>query len=211
LLLAILGLSGCGVESPDAAEVKVNSPEEHDRVYREGAELITPYMQLQGRAPRPVSADARKEILRGIRLLERVTEYNPNNWSAYWVMGKGYQAVADPNSACNAFRKSFGIQRQNPDVAREYMFECLKLGRATDGVNAAEHAVSLRPNDAGLLANQALAYLIGGRVDDALRSVDKSLGVAADDQITKDLKRVILEVKSGARPQPRKMSDLEVR
>lgn len=127
---------------------------------------------------------------------------------AYWVMGKAYQALNQSENACDAFGRSFAIQKDNPDVAREYMFECLNLGRTAEAIDAARHGVELSPNDAGLVANLALAYLVGGQIDEAVTAIDKSLKIAPDDKITQDLRTIILEVRDGKRPQPKSLREL---
>jgi Flp pilus assembly protein TadD len=210
VLLWIFGLIGCSGERKEDTKHKVIlSAEDQNRIYTEACGLIKPYMQLHGVRSRPTDTDgARQELRRGISLLQQVVEIKPDNWAAYWIMGKGYQALGDSEKACDAFGKSFAIQKQNPDVAREYMFECLNLGRGAEGVDAAEHAMSLKPEDAGLAANLALAYLIAGRNDDALRLANQSLRIAPDDRITQDLKTRIIDVRDRKIPQPRTIRDL---
>jgi tetratricopeptide (TPR) repeat protein len=208
--LFLLCLAGCGDQKPENPPPKMLTADDHDRIYKEGCDLIQPYMQLHGVESRPANNDkARDELKRGISLLEIVVKVNPENWSAYWIIGKGHQALGASEDACDAFGKAFAIQNENADVAREYMLECLMLGRASEGIRAAEHAVQLDPDNAGLIANLALAYLIGGRLDDAEEAVDKSLSLAPDDQITKDLRKGIVEVKAGKRPQPKSIRDIE--
>lgn len=86
------------------------------------------------------------------------------------------------------------------------MFECLNLEEVDKAVAAARQAVALKPDDAGLLANLSLALLIGGTLDEA---AEKSLAIAPDDEITRNLKRAIEDVRSGRRAQPRSLADLE--
>ena len=150
-ILSTLGLGGC---SNDRAEVpqqpRAYTVEDHDRLYQEGCDLVQPYFQLHGVEPRRADTEqAIGELVESLPLLREVIKINPDNWAAYWIIGKAYQALDDSDHACDAFARSFAIQKDNPDVAREYMLECLNLGRAEEGLVAAKHAVSLRPNDPG--------------------------------------------------------------
>ncbi|MFV1965665.1 MAG: tetratricopeptide repeat protein [Pirellulaceae bacterium] len=193
---------------PDASP-RSYSAADHPRIYRQGCDLISPYMQLHAvKAKAGHTERARQDLHRGIELLEHAIAIHADNWSAYWMIGKAYQALGDPVNACDAFGKSFSIQAENPDVVREYMVECLKLGRAGDGMDAAEHAVQLDSQDAGLVANLALAYLIGGRIDAALETVEQSLALDGDDEITQDLRSLIREVRDGKCAPPKSMADL---
>lgn len=183
--------------------------DEHDIVYQEGWDLITPYMPLHKKESRAArSRKAMRNVERGITLLEFVTEANPENWSAFWGIGKGYQALGNSDAACDFFGKAFARQKENPDVAREYMFECLNLGRHEDGISAAKHAVSLNARDPGLLANLALAHFINANLESAMTAVNESLELAPRDPITRNLRKAIESVQAGKKPQPHRLTDL---
>lgn len=154
------------------------------------------------------SRKAQKDIQTGIAKLKQVVELNPQNWAAYWVMGKGYQALGDHQNAYESFKASWGIHKENADVAREYMVECLNLGRGSEGVTLAEQALTLESNEPGLIANYGLALLIDGQLDSAENQVQRSLQIDNTDKVTKNLQRIIGEVKSGKRPRPTKFGDL---
>ena len=186
-----------------------NNGEEFSRLYKEGVRLIKPYMILTDGQVRSVNTEtARQDLTRGISSLKKAVVIQPDNRAAYWIIGKGYQALHDSENACEAFGRSFAIQQQNPDVAREYMMECLNLGRSDEAMRVAQHAITLRPTDAGLIANLALASLIAGKIDAALEHVNKSLRISPDDKITQSLKKIIIEVRDGKRPQPKSARDL---
>lgn len=206
-----LTLSGCEIKViVDDSEVE-SSPKslEHNHLYQEGSGLIWPYIQLIDRESQSVDSQNAHELLqRGIELLYQAIAINPANWSAYWIIGKAQQVLGNSEDACIAFGKSYGLQKGNPDVAREYMFECLNLGWADKGIAAARHAVVLKPEDPGLVANLALALLIGGKLDEAAQTIATALTMAPQDEISRNLKQVIAEVQTGQRAQPVKLSDL---
>ena len=167
-LAIIASLLGCSPAHSAKTKIKpVANDEDHNRYFREGYDLIKPHMMMLKTPAEPSSPTARADISQGIALLNAVITYNPTNWSAWWIMGKGYQSLDEPAKACDAFGKSYALHRDNPDVAREYMIECLNLGRTAEAMSAAGHAVTISPQDAGLYANLALAYTLAGRISDA--------------------------------------------
>lgn len=178
-----------------------------DAVYERGTAAISPHMQLLDRDP-TLDDRGREAVRAGIRDLDAVTTYNPENWPAFWIKGKGYQVLGDHASANAEFKASFALQPENPDVAREYAASCLELGLGAEAVRVAEHSVELAPADAGLRANLALALLIAGRNAEAATTLDEALRMAPDDPISRSLQRILDEVVSGRRPQPTRMSDL---
>jgi tetratricopeptide (TPR) repeat protein len=213
ILSTIASLVGCSPSQSVATKVEpIVNDADHNRYFQEGSGLIKPYMRLHGVPEKSTSsARAKAEIARGIALLDAVIAYNTNNWAAWWTIGKGYQALGDSDKACDAFGKSYAIQRGNADVAREYMFECLNLGRTTEAIAAAEYAVSLSPKDAGIHANVALAYTLAGRIADAQAAIGKSLQIDPNDKISLSLHRIVQEIVDGKRKQPHTMRELEGR
>ncbi len=187
--------------------VVVADDEQHDEVFERGSQLISPYMQLLGRNP-TITKQAKNEVEQGIRDLDAVTAYNPENWAAFWIKGKGYQVLGAHRAANHEFKASFDIQKKNPDVAREYASSCLELGYGPEAVQATQHAITLSPDDAGLHANLALALLIDGKNSEAKQAIDRSLQMSPDDIVPQAVQRAVDEVISGRRPQPENMADL---
>jgi tetratricopeptide (TPR) repeat protein len=213
VLAFVTVLAGCSKQQPQSFSAPVITTDaEHNRCCEEANRLTTPYFRLSDTKDKPATTrKAQADLRRGIALYQAIVRYAPTNWSAYWCMGKAHQALEEHEAACDAFGKAFAIQKNNADVGREYMFECLELGRASEAISAAEHALLLQPHDAGLLANLALAYTLAGRNSDALAKVEESLAIEPNDKITLHLKRAIREIVDGKRPHPKRIRDLEQR
>jgi tetratricopeptide (TPR) repeat protein len=208
ILAMASALFGCSRQARNEPIVITND-DDHNRYYKQASELVTPYLRLSdGSEKSSNTPKAQADLRRGIALYTAVVNYAPTNWNAYWLVGKAYQALREPTNACEAFGRAYGIQNNNADVAREYMFECLELGRTSEGIAAAEHAVRFSPRDAGLLANLALAYTIDGRNTEALSKVEESLSIDPSDKLTLNLKKMIREIIQGKRPRPKKLGDL---
>lgn len=197
-----------GCKEPVKKEL-ILTQENHNPYYKIGTKLIEPYIPTSEKTAY-VDKKAKDDILEGIRYLDAVTQINPNNFAAYWIKGKGYQALNQHDSAYFQFDKSFQINKDNPDVAREFMIECLHLGKGKEAVNVSLHALSLDSNNAGLIGNLALAYLINGDLDLANTTINKALGIDSSDKINMKLKSIIEDVINGKRTQPKKYDDLKI-
>lgn len=181
----------------------------HNNLFNEAIEYIHPYMLLVGGTPRKASNSfAQAEIKKGIQLLDRVTEINPVNWSAYWVKGKAYQALEDDKNSYYEFKKAYLLESNNSDVARELAMECLFLGKGNESVKVAKHACELNPEDAGLIANLGLAYLIDGDIENAFTTTKLAYDLNPKDKITRRQLLAIIEIKLGNRKAPKKLDDL---
>lgn len=205
LLGLFISIAGC---SQNKKGELVLTDENHDEYYGKGTELIQPFIILEGQEPRS-DKNRDKKLLEGIRYLDAVTKINPNNYSAFWVKGKAYQTLERHENAYQEFEKSFALNKENPDVARELMYECLELGKGPKAVEVALHALKINEKDTGLIANLALSYLINGDLALAKQTIDKAIAIDPKDEINHNLKATIEEVISGKRPQPKKISDLK--
>jgi tetratricopeptide (TPR) repeat protein len=190
-----------------AEEIIVTNDDHQHAVYERGSGLISPHMHLLERGPK-VTKRVCDQVSKGIRDLDAVTTYNPKNWAAFWIKGKGYQVLGDHASAHSEFKSSFGIQKENPDVSREYVASCLELGFGGEGMQAAKHAIELIPADAGLHANLALALLISGENQEAKEVIEHALELSPDDKISQAVMKVVDDVIAGKNRQPKTMADL---
>jgi tetratricopeptide (TPR) repeat protein len=205
LLGALLGLGGV---ARSADPISIHDVNDYSRVYKTACDIIEPYMRLHDRPVKKVTSGVAVQLNEAIQMLDAVTAYNPKNWNAFWIKGKAYQAMEDRHAACAAFKEAFDLQDKNPDVAREYMYECLKLGDGAEGLRAAQRAVDLNPSDAGLHANLALALVIAAKPRDALKAIDEALQMAPGDRISQNVRKVILKIIDGTKPLPRTLSEL---
>jgi cytochrome c-type biogenesis protein CcmH/NrfG len=206
----ILSALGFGRNDLNAILNREYTAADHDEIFQQGTGLLKPYMRLHDVPPKRSSTrSARNDLNNGIHLLKEVIKINPQNWPAYWTMGKAYQALDEHELACDAFQCAYDLQRDNPDVAREYMNECLDVGKPAEAIEAAKHALTLKPDDPGLQANLALACLFNGQFNEALMNIEVSIAHAPDDEISKRVKQRIIDVREGRRRQPKKLSDLK--
>src|SRR5688572_29333350 len=89
--------------------------DENQKIYfEEGSKLIFPHIEISDRKEKP-SPNKEKDIKEGIRYLDAVTEINPNNFAAFWLKGKAYQALKDSENAYVQFKESFKLNKENPD------------------------------------------------------------------------------------------------
>jgi Flp pilus assembly protein TadD len=182
----------------------------HDFLYKRAADLSKPYLVLHGVAAKCAKSESAKaQLEEAISLFDRVLAINPQNWAAAWLAGKAAHRLGQLERAYGYFARSFDVQKENPDVARELMLTCLDTKRAQEAVAVAEHATRLTPSDAGLQANLALARLCSADIVGAEAAIDAALKQDARDEISITLKRLIGEVRRGERKQPKTPADLE--
>jgi Flp pilus assembly protein TadD len=185
------------------------STDEHNKLYKRAIALVGFTSNLV--PPVRLSLIAKWKVRRGLKLLQRVVELKPDNWAALWVMGKAYQATNDGVNALGAFERSFAINPQHADIAREASISAMECARFDVAMHFAESAVKLRLDDPGLRANLALALLLSQNPQAAKVQVDEALTMDQNDHTTIAIQKVIDQVLSGARSCPSSTQELFAR
>jgi len=175
----------------------------HDELYREGCKILQPYLPLvDGLTPsKPVDL---QDIEKGRRLLTRALDLNPNNWSAYWIMGMACRAAGYKDQAYEALSRAWAINPTHVDVGRELVLQCCINGRGAEAVQVSSKVLGLRPEDAGLLSNHALALMLAGEVGRARFFAAKATAAAPDNRAAAGVAQVIEDVIAGKMPRPTK-------
>ncbi len=151
------------------------------------------------------------QLLEASRLLEAASGRDPKAFANWWMLGKVRQRLGEHRRALEALRRAIECNWDQADGCREYMLVCLELGEGAEGVRVTHRACELRPGDAGLKSKLALAQLIAGQVDDAVRTVQAALQAEPADKITRALEARIVAVRDGRRPRPKTLGELEGR
>ncbi len=181
----------------------------HDVAYQRGCDLIENELLLaDSPALDKPSWWTKFKLRRAIAAFEEAISLYPSNWSAHWVVGKIYQRLGDYDAALQRFSRAHELEPTNADVVREATIAAIDVGNGTAATRFAEAALGLSPDDAGLMANHALALLIAGDALSARRTIQKSIERDASDQVSRRVAEIIEEVVSGQRPQPRSGRDL---
>ncbi len=184
----------------------VGRTDEHDVFYSRALELVQFTTTMV--APAQVSGFKRGKVRRGIRLLDRVMELNPENWNALWVMGKAYQALGDSSKALASFTMSHSINPNSPDIAREASISAIESSQNDVAIAFAERAVQLDPDDPGLRSNLALMYLFGQQLQLAEAQIEQAYAKDPFDKITLNVRKLIKDVLNGRRSCPRNRREM---
>jgi len=178
-----------------------------DLLFQQAGEIVVANLRNPG-AP-PVREEAKKaDLHRAVEMLEIVAEGAPDAWRVRWMLGKAWHALDRLDLAYEPLSKAFELAPDEPENSKELAGICLELGRGEEAVRVAEHAVGLNPRDPELVGNLALAYLVAGRPKEAESTIRAALAMNAGDQINQNVLRIIRQVASGERAQPRNLADL---
>jgi tetratricopeptide (TPR) repeat protein len=132
--------------------------------------------------------DWRQHAVRAAEFFERAVMLRPENWNAMWTLGKVRQMLQEHEQAYQAFKAAYELEPNHPDVCRELCQECIALGKGAEAVATAQRAGGLDPDDVGLVANLAFAYLIDQQITAAVETVRDASRRDPDDPITDRLR-----------------------
>jgi tetratricopeptide (TPR) repeat protein len=189
----------------------LNGPERlaaYNEAYRRGISLMETYLLLP-RGNVASNPQAQTDLRAAIKALDVAIALDPGSSSAWWSRGKAAQLLGDHEHAYESFHGSYKIDEgKNPDSGVQLVLECLETGRGGEAVHVAEIIVQSQPENAGMLANLALAYLINGQIDEAVRTVSTARALDPEDEAIASAKRRIDDVKSGRFPKPHHIAEI---
>jgi Flp pilus assembly protein TadD len=159
----------------------------------------------------PVTGKDFEAVTEAMGQLEQVVAEAPEQWSVHWFLGKGHLALGNDVQAHQAFRRAYELEKNIEVIPRELAGVCLQLGEFKEAVDVAEQSVSIQPDNADLIGNLALAYLLAGRLEESLKSIATAVKLAPEDKINQRLSQIIAEVVEGKRPQPTTLTSLTSR
>ena len=144
----------------------------------------------------------RKRTRKAIEVLRRCVAIEPKSWPCMWYIGKAYQALGDHPAALQAFTEAADFPHGNPDVFREATIEACKVGDGQVAMTMADRAIAASPDNAGLLANLALASLVAHDLARANAAADAALQLAPNDPVSHNVARLVRAVVEGRKPCP---------
>jgi tetratricopeptide (TPR) repeat protein len=177
-----------------------------DGTFMEAAEVIGKHFMTAGEPL--LRGNAATEVREATEMLEKVIAAVPDWWNAHWFLGKGQLALGNHLPAYEAFRRAYEYENGVEAIPRELAGVCLELGKFDEAVTVAEEAVGLAPDNADLLGNLALAYLMAGRKKKARRTIDAARRISPKDSINETISLIILEIEEGRRKKPKSLADL---
>jgi cytochrome c-type biogenesis protein CcmH/NrfG len=179
----------------------LSAEQDSSAAFEKGTELLGPYLILADRPSADAATpEARAKINEGIRILTDVAEAKPDNWAAFWFIGKGQQSLGNHVAAEAALNRAHTINPGAPDVGRELMIESICSGHLSAAVAVAQTTARLNSANAGLIANLGLAYLANGQLAQARSAVERALSLEPNDQISRALLFEIKAVERGRTP-----------
>jgi len=180
----------------------------YNEAYRRGVSLMETYLLLP-RGNLGSNAQAQTDLRAAIKALDVAIGIDPASSSAWWSRGKAAQLLGDHEQAYDSFHRSYKIDEgKNPDSGVQLVLECLETGRGGEAVHVAEIIVQSQPENAGMLANLALAYLVNGQLDQAVRTVSTAQALDPEDEAIAAAKRRIDDVRSGRLPKPHHIAEI---
>ena len=181
----------------------------HDEIFDEGVSLVEGEVLLDGSGPsgRP-GMFARRKLQKAIERFQGALEINPKGWQSMWMLGKIHQRLESQAESLFWFKKAMALAPDEPDVARETGLAAFEAGNTELALQCCQAALDARLDDPGLMANLALAYLLGGDLAEAEGFVSKALELVPHDPVSEHLSQIIREVAEGTRPQPASVDDI---
>ena len=114
----------------------------------------------------------------------RVLGFDPDLWEAHFGLGLVARKQEDFPAASSSFRRALELAPGQPDVLHELGVALLASGSQNEALALLDQAASLRPRDAGYLADSGFAHLRAGDLGAARERLRLASAIDADDPLT---------------------------
>lgn len=170
----------------------------YERANRRMKDLI----YLDGYKVKPLGFIGSWRIRRAISDFRECLVYVPNHWPTLFFLGKAYQRLGNYPQALEKFEAAMRLDQTNHNIPREASLVAVHLNDMERAIRYGEIANSMKPNDATLLGNHAMNLLLANRDKEAQDTIEHALKIALEDQVNKNVWRVIDGVIRGQRARP---------
>lgn len=110
------------------------------RDFEKGAQLVRPYLHLEGVNAR----EPNDELEQGIRILERCSR--DRLWEVNWLLGKAYEAKRDYFNSAKHFEIAIELEPNRKEVIHELIIALLRIKEFAKSHNlASQHENKLDP------------------------------------------------------------------
>src|SRR5688572_22128014 len=137
----------------------------HNSLTERGWQLAREHFHVAGSSAPALGWFSRRNLQRAVGCFQEALELNPDGWSSMWALGKIYQRLGEHRTSLEWLRKAHAVNPGQPDVAREAGLAALDCAEPADAVELCSAAVANNPDDPGLVANLALAFMLNGDDD----------------------------------------------
>ena len=185
---------------------------DQDSIYKKSCDLVLPYIRIDGKSEYEDKYDPDKAescLNEAIKGFEEVINLDPENWSAFWFLGKSYQALKQDQKSYECFKTAHSLNLTHQDVMRELALQCLRTKRYDSAVYYCQAALEFSPKDFTLISNLAVSKMFQGQLEQATEIAEKCLSLLPNDEPSLEVLRIIKDIKDGKRNIPNDFDELE--
>jgi tetratricopeptide (TPR) repeat protein len=180
----------------------------HNTLTKKGWAILNDHILLLGREQVRIGYFAKRRLKKAIGCFHQALRIAPEKYASRWALGKIYQVLGDHELSLKWFEDAWAVEKGNADVCREASLAAMDCGDFSKALDFSNKAISLKPEDAGLHCNRALALMFLNRDAEAIEAVANSLKLNPDDEIALNVRAIVHSVANGGRPRPKSMKEL---
>jgi tetratricopeptide (TPR) repeat protein len=121
-----------------------------------------------------------RQTQRGIELITKSIELNPDNAAAYSNLGSGLVYLKRFDEALEMYDKAIALKADYAEAYSDRGAALNHLKRYGEALASCDKAISLKPDDADAYYNKGIALSFLKRPEDALTSYDKAIALRPD-------------------------------
>jgi tetratricopeptide (TPR) repeat protein len=182
---------------------------QRDEMFRKAMSIAEAARVLKLLPPASVGRLARRDIGKAVSTLDQALQLDAGHWQSHWLRAKCLQALGQFEESLEGFSKAWLLNPSHDDTAREAGISAGEAGKPDVAVYYAHEALKLKPDDAGLRANLAMAYLYAGNLESATREASAAVQAQPADAVSRAVLVLVREVSAGRMPRPTRSGEID--
>ncbi len=180
----------------------------HNQLTQNAWAIIDQYIHILDRPTKNVGFWGKRKLQKAIKNFKQAIEIAPNQYASKWGLGKIYQVLDLHKESLMWFEEAYKLEQNNPDVCREATLAAVDSEDYEKAIKYSDASLELAPENAGLHCNRALIFMLMSKDKEANECVEKALELNPEDQITKNVQKIMTDIISGKRNRPKNMKEL---
>lgn len=166
----------------------------------EASQKIKGLILIDGYQQSPLTDEDQIKANRAIDIYKEVLSYVPDHYASWMFMGKVYQRLKEYAKALECLDSAVNLTDSHI-APQEAALVAMGLGEYEKAVTYGEEALCRNPTSIAVLGH-AMNLMHIGKDKEALIAIDRAIELSPEDEINKNVKKLIVSVMNGEKPRP---------
>lgn len=188
--------------------VFVPSEEKYMRIFKEGCDLSTGLIQLDGQQAKKLGFFDKRKLKKAKSLFELSAIESPENAAPYLMLAKVSHSLGEFPASLDFLLKAWNLEPANLILVIELSGAYGVLGKHKEAISVLEEGIKYHPNEPRILFNLGISYLLENQSKMAVDIFQKTVEIEPDYPQNSALLKYSQDILAGRKARPRSQSEI---